>query len=247
LDPIEELNLARRCREGDEAARKLLIEANLRFVISVAKQYVNGKTTLEDLINEGNYGLIEAVERYDPTRGFKFISYAVWWIRNYMFRYINEVQDIRLPLNKTQEISKINKAITKMEQRLERDVTLNDLVDENLDTNEDIAEILDIMNLKVNSYNVRLGEGDTEELIDMMPSEMFADDLVNHKDDQHLIESALGDLDDRDSEIVKHLYGLNGLTIKNLTETGDIYGLSRERVRQIRDKAISIMRKKLVG
>jgi RNA polymerase primary sigma factor len=197
LESHEEVMYAKRSREGDEKAKKILIECNLRFVISVAKQYANG-VALEDLVNEGNMGLIEAVNRYDETKGFKFISYAVHWIRRYIIEHINQTKSIRLPLNKVQDVSDINKKIRELEQRLEREVTLNDLVDDNLKDDEQVQELLRIKSLEISSYNKKIGDGETEELIDMVSSGDQADNLVDDNDKQTIIDTAFEFLNEKE-------------------------------------------------
>lgn len=257
LSAPEEVMYAKRSREGDEVARRILIESNLRFVISVAKQHVGSKSSLEDLINEGNYGLIVAADRYDETLGYKFISYAVSWIRRYIFDYLNSIKTIRLPLNKIQELSKINKFILQLEQKLGREVALNDLVNDDfklisdeLELDVDDYHMGDLYNLKhssVTSYNNKVGGDGSDELIDVLvvPDERATDLLVNEADNQLVISQALDLIPEQHAEILEHLFGLNGKIPKNLSETGALFGVSRERIRQIREMAFMKIRRKM--
>ena len=235
----EEVELAQRIRKGDRRALEKLTRANLRFVVSVAKQYQNQGLSLPDLINEGNLGLIKAAEKFDETRGFKFISYAVWWIRQSILQALAEQSRIvRLPLNQVGSLNKINKALTRFEQENERQPT-----------NEELSEMIDVPKDKI-SDTLRVGsrhvsvdapfvEGEDNSLLDVLPNDdsPSADrGLVNESLNTE-IERALSTLTDREREIVKSFFGI-GCQEMTLEEIGERFGLTRERVRQIKEKAI---------
>ena len=246
LSGDEEADLARRIREGDEGAKKRLTEANLRFVVSVAKQYQNQGLTLSDLINEGNVGLMKAAERFDETRGFKFISYAVWWIRQSILQSIVEhSRMVRLPLNKVGSYNKVNEEFIKFVQEFEREPS-----------NEELGAILDmtpkeIANmLRTNTRHVSMdspigGDDSDATLIDLYVSE---DDVTP---DSELLDESLRDevlqglsiLSDREKEVISAYYGLNNFKPLTLEEIGEKYALTRERVRQIKERAIRRLRK----
>ncbi len=233
------MELAQRIRKGDQEALEKLTRANLRFVVSVAKQYQNQGLSLPDLINEGNLGLIKAAEKFDETRGFKFISYAVWWIRQSILQALAEQSRIvRLPLNQVGSLNKINKALTRFEQENERQPT-----------NEELSEMIDVPKDKI-SDTLRVGsrhvsvdapfvEGEDNSLLDVLPNDdsPSADrGLVNESLNTE-IERALSTLTDREREIVKSFFGI-GCQEMTLEEIGERFGLTRERVRQIKEKAI---------
>ena len=239
VTPDEEVELAQRIRKGDQEALEKLTRANLRFVVSVAKQYQNQGLSLPDLINEGNLGLIKAAEKFDETRGFKFISYAVWWIRQSILQALAEQSRIvRLPLNQVGSLNKINKALTRFEQENERQPT-----------NEELSEMIDVPKDKI-SDTLRVGsrhvsvdapfvEGEDNSLLDVLPNDdsPSADrGLVNESLNTE-IERALSTLTDREREIVKSFFGI-GCQEMTLEEIGERFGLTRERVRQIKEKAI---------
>ena len=236
VTPDEEVELAQRIRKGDQEALEKLTRANLRFVVSVAKQYQNQGLSLPDLINEGNLGLIKAAEKFDETRGFKFISYAVWWIRQSILQALAEQSRIvRLPLNQVGSLNKINKALSKFEQ-------------ENA-SNEELSEMIDVPKDKI-SDTLRVGsrhvsvdapfvEGEDNSLLDVLPNDdsPSADrGLVNESLNTE-IERALSTLTDREREIIKSFFGI-GCQEMTLEEIGERFGLTRERVRQIKEKAI---------
>lgn len=246
LESHEEAMYAKRSREGDKVAKKILIECNLRFVISVAKQYANG-VGLEDLVNEGNMGLIKAVERYDETKGFKFISYAVHWIRRYIIEHINSTKAIRLPLNKVQDVSAINKKIVELEHKYQRDITLVDLLDGDYKDDKEVQELLRIKSLDISSYNRKMGDGETEELIDMIAGDYSADALVVKSDRETIVTDALKHLNSREVDIISHRFGLGGKPPLTLEEVGALYNMTREGVRQIEKKALEKIREKLIG
>ncbi len=239
VTPDEEVELAQRIRKGDQEALEKLTRANLRFVVSVAKQYQNQGLSLPDLINEGNLGLIKAAEKFDETRGFKFISYAVWWIRQSILQALAEQSRIvRLPLNQVGSLNKINKALSKFEQENERQPS-----------NEELSEMIDVPKDKI-SDTLRVGsrhvsvdapfvEGEDNSLLDVLPNDdsPSADrGLVNESLNTE-IERALSTLTDREREIVKSFFGI-GCQEMTLEEIGERFGLTRERVRQIKEKAI---------
>lgn len=239
----EEVILAQRIRNGDKKALEKLTKANLRFVVSVAKQYQNQGLSLPDLINEGNLGLIKAAQKFDETRGFKFISYAVWWIRQSILQAIAEQSRIvRLPLNQVGSVNKINKAANKFEQENERRPSVDELA-QHIDIPED--KIADAM--KVNTHHVSMDapfvEGEDNSLLDILPnsSSPSTDEGLVIESLREEISCALQILNDRERIIIEEFFGL-GRSEKTLEEIGDIYGLTRERVRQIKEKAIRRLR-----
>lgn len=238
----EEVELAVKIRQGDKRALDRLTKANLRFVVSVAKQYQNQGLTLPDLINEGNVGLIKAAQRFDETRGFKFISYAVWWIRQSILQSLAEqARIVRLPLNKIGTINKIGKAFSELEQRFERPPTADELADYLDVTVEEVRQSLSNTGRHV-SMDAPLSEGDesSSSMYDVLPNdymnspekELVTDSL--RKD----IERSLSTLTSREGEVVRLYYGLNGRYPLTLEEIGEQFDLTRERVRQIKEKAI---------
>ena len=240
----EEVELAQRIRGGDRLALEKLTRANLRFVVSVAKQYQNQGLSLPDLINEGNLGLIKAAEKFDETRGFKFISYAVWWIRQSILQALAEQSRIvRLPLNQVGSLNKINKAFSKFEQENER-----------RPSPEELAEVLDIPvdkiadTMKVSGRHISVDapfvEGEDNSLLDVMINDDSpnADRVLINESLSKEIERVLAfTLSDRERDIVKKFFGI-GVTDMTLEEIGDEFGLTRERVRQIKEKAIRKLR-----
>ncbi|MDD3323245.1 MAG: RNA polymerase sigma factor RpoD/SigA [Paludibacter sp.] len=240
----EEVELAQRIRTGDRIALEKLTRANLRFVVSVAKQYQNQGLSLPDLINEGNLGLIKAAEKFDETRGFKFISYAVWWIRQSILQALAEQSRIvRLPLNQVGSLNKINKAFSKFEQENER-----------RPSPEELAEVLDIPvekiadTMKVSGRHISVDapfvEGEDNSLLDVMINDDSpnADRVLINESLSKEIERVLAfTLSDRERDIVKKFFGI-GVTEMTLEEIGDEFGLTRERVRQIKEKAIRKLR-----
>jgi len=239
----EEVELAQRIRKGDRSALEKLTRANLRFVVSVAKQYQNQGLSLPDLINEGNLGLIKAAEKFDETRGFKFISYAVWWIRQSILQALAEQSRIvRLPLNQVGSLNKINKAFSKFEQEHERIPSPEELADVLEITKEKIADTLRVSGRHV-SVDAPFIEGEDNSLIDVLVNEsspiadraLIAESLVRE------IERALATLTERERDIVKLFFGI-GVQEMTLEEIGEKFGLTRERVRQIKEKAIRRLR-----
>jgi RNA polymerase primary sigma factor len=242
ITPDEEVELARRIRMGDKAALERLTKANLRFVVSVSKQYQNQGLALPDLINEGNVGLIKAAERFDETRGFKFISYAVWWIRQSILQALAEqARIVRLPLNKIGSINKINKAYSELEQKFERPPSADEMAEFLGCTTEEIKQSLSHNGRHV-SMDAPLVEGDesSSSMYDVLANDSMPGPESNlvleslRKD----IERSLTALTPRECDVVKLFYGLEGRAAMSLDEIGDRFDLTRERVRQIKEKAI---------
>ncbi len=239
VSPEEEVELAQRIRKGDQAALEKLTKANLRFVVSVAKQYQNQGLSLPDLINEGNLGLIKAAEKFDETRGFKFISYAVWWIRQSILQALAEQSRIvRLPLNQVGSLNKINKALSKFEQENERQPSSEEL-SEMIDVPKDkISDTLRVSGRHV-SVDAPFVEGEDNSLLDVLPNDdsPSADKGLVNESLNTEIERALSTLSTREREIIKSFFGI-GCQEMTLEEIGERFGLTRERVRQIKEKAI---------
>ena len=241
----EEVELAKRIKQGDNEALERLVAANLRFVVSVSKQYQSKGLTLNDLINEGNLGLIKAAQRFDETRGFKFISYAVWWIRQSILQALAEQSRIvRLPLNKIGSLSKINKAFSKLEQDFEREPSA-----------EELSEVLDITTGEISStigiaarhssIDAPFSDGETGSLLDVMEDEnvIETDHEVTYRESlRQEIERSLGTLPERQRDIVRLYFGLGGNPSMSLDDIAEKFDLTRERVRQIKDKAINYLR-----
>ena len=237
----EEVELAGRIRNGDMAARERLVNANLRFVVSVAKQYQNQGLSLPDLINEGNVGLIKAAEKFDETRGFKFISYAVWWIRQSILQALAEqARIVRLPLNQVGSLNKIQKAYSRFEQEFERRPSAEELAEE-LDMPVDkIAEVLRMQGRHV-SMDAPFVDGEDNSLIDVMENQDSprADRGLISESLTQEIDRALATLSEREQRIVRKFFGVGtGMQEKTLEEIGVEEGLTRERVRQIKEKAL---------
>jgi RNA polymerase primary sigma factor len=236
----EEVELAQRIRNGDRIALEKLTRANLRFVVSVAKQYQNQGLSLPDLINEGNLGLIKAAEKFDETRGFKFISYAVWWIRQSILQALAEQSRIvRLPLNQVGSLNKINKAFSKFEQENERRPSAEELADQ-LDIPVDkIADTMKVSGRHI-SVDAPFVEGEDNSLLDVMINDDSPNadrSLINESLSKEIERVLAHTLSDRERDIVKKFFGL-GVPEMTLEEIGDEFGLTRERVRQIKEKAI---------
>ena len=239
----EEVELAQRIRKGDRVALEKLTRANLRFVVSVAKQYQNQGLSLPDLINEGNLGLIKAAEKFDETRGFKFISYAVWWIRQSILQALAEQSRIvRLPLNQVGSLNKISKAFSKFEQENERRPSPEELADELEIPVDKISDTLKVSGRHI-SVDAPFVEGEDNSLLDVLvndDSPMADRSLVNESLARE-IDRALSTLTDREKEIIQMFFGI-GQQEMTLEEIGDKFGLTRERVRQIKEKAIRRLR-----
>ena len=246
LTADEEAELARRIRHGDQEALNKLTKANLRFVVSVAKQYQNQGLSLSDLINEGNVGLMKAAKRFDETKGFKFISYAVWWIRQSILQAIVEYSRIvRLPLNKVGSYNKVNEAYLSFIQEFEREPT-----------NEELAELLDMSPkevgnmLKGNGRHVSVdaplsGEDGDSTMLDVIAGEenMIPDAQLMEQSLKEEVRQGLSILSTREVEVLSAYYGLDGQKPLTLEEIGEMYNLTRERVRQIKERAIRRLRK----
>ena len=243
LSSDEEVDLAQRIRKGDHKALERLTKANLRFVVSVAKQYQNQGLSLPDLINEGNLGLIKAAEKFDETRGFKFISYAVWWIRQSILQAIAEQSRIvRLPLNQVSSVNKINQMLTKFEQENERRPSVDEIAEKTELPHEKVDEAM-MINSRHVSVDAPFVEGEENSLLDVL-----VNDDAPMADRQLVVESLraeIGDmlktLNERERRVVKAFYGI-GEPELTLEEIGNKYGLTRERVRQIKEKAIRRLR-----
>ena len=240
----EEVELAQRIKKDDQKALDKLVKANLRFVISVAKQYQNQGLTLSDLINEGNAGLVKAAKRFDETRGFKFISYAVWWIRQSILQAIAEqARVIRLPLNKIGSINKIRKAHSYLEQTHEREPSAHEIA-KNLDlTISEVKQSLSVSGRHL-SLDAPFQEGETSNLYDVVQSADAArpDDELLKKSLNIEVNRALETLSEREAHVIKHYYGINENQPKSLREIGECIGLTRERVRQIKEKGVRRLR-----
>ncbi len=245
LTPEEEVDLAKKIKEGSQDALEKLTKANLRFVVSVAKQYQNQGLSLSDLINEGNLGLIKAAQRFDETRGFKFISYAVWWIRQSILQALAEQSRIvRLPLNKVGSLNKINRAFSELEQEFEREPS-----------SDELAELLDIPMTEVEttlgvaarhvSMDAPFVDGEDNSLLDVLENNSTPDTDAGLEFRESLrteIERSLNTLTDRQCDVIKLYFGIGIEHPMSLEDIGDRFGLTRERVRQIKDKAINKLR-----
>ena len=245
LLPVEEeVELSQRIRKGDRRALDKLVRANLRFVVSVAKQYQNQGLSLPDLINEGTVGLIKAAEQFDETRGFKFISYAVWWIRQTILQALAEQSRIvRLPLNQVSAVNKITKAMTKFEQEFERKPSADELAELVNELPEKITDSLRASGRHV-SVDAPFVEGEENSLLDVMtnPDSPMADKGLVSESLSTEIDRALGVLNEREKQIIERSFGINNQPEMTLEEIGETFGLTRERVRQIREKAIRKLR-----
>lgn len=239
----EEVELAQRIRKGDQRALEKLTRANLRFVVSVAKQYQNQGLSLPDLINEGNLGLIKAAEKFDETRGFKFISYAVWWIRQSILQALAEQSRIvRLPLNQVGSLNKINKALSRFEQEYERRPSPEELASRLEIPAEKIADTLKVSGRHI-SMDAPFVEGEDNSLLDVLVNDdsPVADRTLMNESLSREIERALETLSERERDIIKYFFGIQEPEM-TLEEIGEKFGLTRERVRQIKEKAIRKLR-----
>ncbi len=235
----EEVELAQRIRRGDQAALDKLVSANLRFVVSVAKQYQNQGLSLPDLIDEGNLGLIKAAQKFDETRGFKFISYAVWWIRQSILQALAEQSRIvRLPLNQVGSLNKISKELSRFEQEHERRPSANELADRLNVPVEKVADSMKVSGRHI-SVDAPFVEGEDNSLLDVLPNEdsPMADQSLNQESLSKEVERALEQLSQRERDILRMFFGI-GCQELTLEEIGAKFNLTRERVRQIKEKAI---------
>ena len=240
----EEVELAQKIRLGDQKALDTLTTANLRFVVSVAKQYQNQGLTLPDLINEGNAGLVKAAKRFDETRGFKFISYAVWWIRQDILQALAEQSRIvRLPLNKIGAINKINKAYAFLEQTHERAPSAEEIANTLELTLTEVKQSMKISGRHV-SMDAPLKDGETSTLYDVVNSQESPRPDVNLMNDSLNIEitRALNMLSEKEADVIRYYYGVCDKQAMSLEEIGEVFGLTRERVRQIKEKGIRRLR-----
>lgn len=242
ITPEEEVKLAERIKQGDQRALDRLTKANLRFVVSVAKQYQNQGLSLPDLINEGNLGLIKAAQRFDETRGFKFISYAVWWIRQSILQSLAEQSRIvRLPLNKVGLTNRINKAYSQLEQEFEREPSAEELAEVLELEIEEVSSTLGMSTRHV-SMDSPLADGEDNTLMDVMqnPNAESTDEELDHKQSlQTEIDRSLKTLTERQQEVIRYFFGIGVDHPLSLEDIGERFNLTRERVRQIKDKAIS--------
>lgn len=244
LTADEEVELAKRIKEGDQIALEKLTKANLRFVVSVAKQYQNQGLSLGDLINEGNLGLIKAAQRFDETRGFKFISYAVWWIRQSILQALAEQSRIvRLPLNRVGSLNKISKTFSELEQKYEREPSAEELAEVLEVTTAEIVDTMKISGRHV-SMDAPFVQGEENSLLDVLendgedtPDQGLMTDSLRRE-----VQRALSTLTQRESDVITLYFGLNGEHAMTLEEIGEKFNLTRERVRQIKEKAIRRLR-----
>ena len=240
ITPEEEVELAQRIKEGDQRALDRLVKANLRFVVSVAKQYQNQGLSLQDLINEGNLGLIKAAQRFDETRGFKFISYAVWWIRQSILQAVAEqARIIRLPLNQVGAVSKLKKTAAMLEQEYQRRPSTAELAKE-LDLPEAKVESLMGMNMRQISTDAPLDDDDEGSFLDVYVDQDSAatDEAVENESDNNAIKHALSMLSDKERQVINMYYGIGTAREYSLDEIALTMGISRERTRQIRDRVL---------
>lgn len=244
LTPDEEVELAQRIREGDQLALEKLTKANLRFVVSVAKQYQNQGLSLGDLINEGNLGLIKAAQRFDETRGFKFISYAVWWIRQSILQALAEQSRIvRLPLNRVGSLNKISKTFSELEQKYEREPSPDELAEVLEVTTAEVVDTMKISGRHV-SMDAPFVQGEENSLLDVLENELDVtpDSELMNDSLRREVQRALSTLTQREADVISLYFGLNGEHSMTLEEIGEKFNLTRERVRQIKEKAIRRLR-----
>lgn len=244
LAPEEEVELARQIRKGNARALDKLVKANLRFVISVAKEYQGQGLPLQDLISEGNLGLIKAAQRFDETRGFKFISYAVWWIRQSILQALAEQSRVvRLPLNRVGAINKVGRALEELEKKFGREPSMEEIADKMEMTAYEVADVL-----KTSARHLSLDEPFKEDegnsLLDILESDRYAppDDTLMQESLQVEIDKVLSTLKPREAEIIRLYFGLDGDRPLTLEEIGEHFKLTRERVRQIKEKALRRLR-----
>jgi RNA polymerase primary sigma factor len=245
ISPGEEVELAKRIKENDQAALEKLVTANLRFVVSVAKQYQNQGLTLGDLINEGNLGLIKAAQRFDETRGFKFISYAVWWIRQSILQALaDQSRLVRLPLNKVGSLSKIGNAAAELEQKYEREATTAEIA-EKLDLPGQEVETTLNSSSRHMSIDAPINEDEDANLLTLLPNHQEPNPDVDllHESLQKEISRVISLLADKEGEIVKLFFGLEGNAPHSYEDISEKVNLTRERVRQIKEKALRKLRK----
>ncbi|HZI25824.1 MAG TPA: RNA polymerase sigma factor RpoD/SigA [Chryseolinea sp.] len=238
-----EVELTKRIKEGDQIALEKLTKANLRFVVSVAKQYQNGGLSLGDLINEGNVGLIKAAKRFDETRGFKFISYAVWWIRQSIMQALAEQSRIvRLPLNRVGSLNKINQTFSQLEQKYQREASNQEVADVLNVAIDDVDKALNMGGRHV-SMNAPFVSGEDNSLLDVLENtEETPDSALMAESLRGQIERALATLTEKERDVIVHYFGLGGTQAKSLEDIADHFQLTRERVRQIKEHALRRLR-----
>ncbi len=245
ITPDQEIELAKRIKKGDRLALESLTKANLRFVVSVAKQFQNQGLSLGDLINEGNLGLIKAAERFDETRGFKFISYAVWWIRQSIMQAIAEQSRmVRLPLNRVGALNKLGKAYRELEQEYERKPTAEELANLVDMKPDEVAETMQLYGRHVSMDAPFSGDDDKNSLIDVIPNDEqpSPDTNLMRESLKNEVENVLSTLSEKEAEVIKLYFGINSERSATLEEIGEKFNLTRERVRQIKEKAIRNLR-----
>jgi RNA polymerase primary sigma factor len=244
LTPDEEIKLARRIRRGDQVALEQLTKANLRFVVSVAKQYQNQGLSLGDLINEGNLGLIKAAKRFDETRGYKFISYAVWWIRQSILQALAEQSRVvRLPLNRVGALNKIGKMYSNLEQEYEREPTPEEIAEQLEISPSEVTDTLRMSGRHL-SMDAPFSQGEDNRLLDIVHNENQPppDSKLMQESLRQEIDRALATLSPREAEVVRLYFGLGREHPLTLEEIGELFKLTRERVRQIKEKALRRLR-----
>jgi RNA polymerase primary sigma factor len=245
ITPEREIELAKRIKKGDRLALEALTKANLRFVVSVAKQFQNQGLSLGDLINEGNLGLIKAAERFDETRGFKFISYAVWWIRQSIMQAIAEQSRmVRLPLNRVGTLNKLGKAYSKLEQEFERKPSASELAEELDMKTDEVSDTLQLYGRHVSMDAPFSGDDDKNSLIDVLPNDQqpAPDVKLMQESLKAEVESVLSTLSEREASVLRLYFGINSEHSATLEEIGERFNLTRERVRQIKEKALRSLR-----
>jgi RNA polymerase primary sigma factor len=245
LTPQEEVELARRIKQGDQAALEKIVKANLRFVVSVAKQYHHSKMPLNDLINEGNVGLIKAAKMFDETKGFKFISYAVWWIRQSIMEALaNHSRIVRIPANKIGELSKISQAAAIIEQKFEREPTTEELADF-LGINVQEIKSANTASIRQSSLDAPFDEGEDGTLLDILsnPDAESVDSNIGQRDSLKIeMERLLATLTDREQEVIRQFFGIGYEYNRSLEDIAEEVGLTRERVRQVKENALKKLR-----
>lgn len=252
--PAEEVACTVRAANGDKAAVKELIERNLRFVVSVSKQYSTPTNPIEDLVNEGNIGLIMAAEKFKPEMGFRFISYAVWWVRKIILEHLAKYgRMVRLPANKLNSLSKLDKKIAELEQKYGRNIDIQEVLSELDNMDEEDLDLLGVLNsYSIDSIDREIGgdDGNTTTIADLLSDDTIfkaPDHLVIHNNMKEEVARIIASLKPREQIIIKALYGLDGDTPMTLKEVGDKLGVTREMIRQIREKVLKTLKEKLAN
>jgi RNA polymerase primary sigma factor len=244
LSPAEEVELAGKIQQGDEEARNTMIKANLRLVVKIAREYDGFGLPLLDLINEGNIGLIKAVERFDPNKGGKLSTYSAWWIKHFIRRALaNQSRTIRLPVNAVDQIYHISKAVSAFQNEWEREPSVDEL-SELLHLNPERIEELRQANTHVRSLDMQLGDEDSHTLSDVIQDENAADPSMELEEKSSIdrMQRLMSRLDEREMSILEHRFGLNGRKEKTLEEIGQLFGVTRERIRQLQNEALHKLR-----